>query len=294
MTLIPMFTPEYPGAIPFPCHVNNCYNPAGHGGVPNKPRAFILHTPEEPPDNYPGTPHWFQNPAAGGSTIYFVAFTGDVYQCLPETWGAIANGFNPGNPQRLSYPSWAAPYSLNWQTLSVEIEGYAAGIGQSMVIGGPQWNALVALVRDRCEAYGIPLDREHIMGHYQLSVDRTDPGLGFPWAAFIAAVKGEYDMKIAPWWTGRTLTAGKGEIDLYQDFGPGKVYDIRVVLDPSSTGSIIIRHGNQPQVDALVAGGLTRSASGMVVAGGQFATAAPFEVKGTVKVAYLAASGVIA
>jgi hypothetical protein len=111
-----------------------------------------------------------------------------VYQCVPESWGAIANGFNPGNPQRLSYPSWAGGFSLNWQTLSVEIEGYAHNIHNTMPVGGPQWQALLRLIRHRCGAWGIPLDREHIPGHYQLSVDRTDPGAKFPWDALTTAL----------------------------------------------------------------------------------------------------------
>src|SRR5207344_2431627 len=103
---------------------------------------------------------------------------------------AIANGLN-GKPR----PSWAHAGSLIWQTLNVEIEGYAATIQDTMVIGGPQWNALVALVRHRCKAWHIPMDRAHIMGHYELAVDRTDPGAGFPWVAFLAALNEEEDMK---------------------------------------------------------------------------------------------------
>ena len=188
--LIPTFAPDFPDAIVVPAEADNVYAPAGHGGVPNKPRAFVLHTPEEPADNYPGTPRWFQqyHPERRGSTHYFVSWAGDVYQCVPESWGAIANGFNPGNPQRLSYPSWAGGFSLNWQTLSVEIEGYAHNIHNTMIVDGPQWTALAALIRHRCAAWEIPLDREHIPGHYQLSVDRTDPGAKFPWDALMAAL----------------------------------------------------------------------------------------------------------
>ena len=71
------FTADYAAAIVFPCHETNCYNPAGHGGVENAPRAFVIHTPEEPADDYPGTPHWFAiyhvDPKQRGSTHYFVA-----------------------------------------------------------------------------------------------------------------------------------------------------------------------------------------------------------------------------
>jgi len=193
--LIPTFAADFPGAIVVPAEADNVYSPTGHGGVPNRPRAFVLHTPEEPADDYPGTPKWFQqyHPERRGSTHYFVSWTGDVYQCVPESWGAIANGFNPGNPQRLSYPSWAGGFSLNWQTLSVEIEGYAHNIHNTMIVGGPQWQALLRLIRHRCGAWGIPLDREHIPGHYQLSVDRTDPGAKFPWDALMRDLAGEED-----------------------------------------------------------------------------------------------------
>lgn len=192
MSLIPVFPADYPGAIVFPCDASNCYNPAGHGGVPNDPRAFILHTPEEPADGFPATPHWFAqyHPNQAGSTIYFVAYNGDVYQCLPESWAAIANGLN-GKPR----PSWALPGSLNWQTLNVEVEGYAGTIQDTLQVGGKQWNSLVKLIKHRCAHHKIPLDSAHIMGHYQLSIDRTDPGAKFPWNALMAALQ-EDDMTI--------------------------------------------------------------------------------------------------
>ena len=196
MTLVPTFTADYPGALVIPANLDNVYAPAGHGGVPNRPRAFIIHTPEEAADNNEVTPRWFQqyHPDMRGSTHYYQDNDGDVYQMVPEAWGAIANGFNPGIPQRLSYPAWAGPFSLNWQTLSVEVEGHAHNIGQTL--NNTQFQALVKLVRHRCSAYGIPLDREHVMGHYQLAVDRSDPGAGFPWPAFIEALQQEDDMAI--------------------------------------------------------------------------------------------------
>lgn len=183
---IPRFPPDYPSAIVFPAHEDNAYNPDAHGS-PNRPRAFVIHTPEEPADNYPGTPHWFAqyHPNQRGSTHYFVATNGDVYQCVPERWGAIANG-QDGKP----LPAWADKgTSLNWQTLSVEVEGYAASIQNTL--NAAQFDSLVRLVRHRCLHYGIPLGRDRIIGHYEVSINRTDPGAGFPWARFVEAVKGD-------------------------------------------------------------------------------------------------------
>lgn len=174
---------DYAGAIDFPAHPTNIM------GAPNWPKGWVVHTPEEKADGYPATPHWFaqEHPDRAGSTHYFVSYMGEVFQCVSEGSAAIANGVL-GKP----YPAWADPgISLNRQTLSVEVEGYAADIEETLIVGSAQWNALVKLVRDRCEHYGIPLDREHIIGHYEVANNRSDPGAGFPWEAFIAEIKEE-------------------------------------------------------------------------------------------------------
>jgi len=166
------FTAEYPNAIVYPAHETNYYTPEGHGGIPNWPRALFLHTPEEPADNYPYTPVFFADPNRQASTHYFVSYTGKVYQCVEERNMAIANGL-VGKP----LPRWADPNtSLNWQSLSIEIEGYAGSVGVTCQRGGPQWTALVAWIVDRCKAHGIPLDRDHVMGHYEVANNRSDPG----------------------------------------------------------------------------------------------------------------------
>lgn len=155
-----------------PADKTNYYSPISHGGVPNRPRALVLHTPEEPADEWESTPNYFAQPNRQASTHYYADSDGDWYQLVPEMCAAIANGLK-GRP----LPAWADPNtSLNWQTLSVEIEGYAASIHQTMPRGGPQWNAVVKWVADRCHKHAIPLDRQHVMGHYQLADNRTDPG----------------------------------------------------------------------------------------------------------------------
>lgn len=182
-----MFTADYPGAIVVPSHPTNQHTPESHGGVSNQPKAWFLHTPEEDADDNEGTPYYFANNAnLEASTHYYMDSDGDVYQCVPERNYAYANGLN-GKP----LPSWADPStSLNWQSLSVEIEGRAASIHDTMPIGGPQWNGLIKLIKHRAAAYNIPLDREHIMGHYQVSTARTDPGPKFPWDALMRDLKG--------------------------------------------------------------------------------------------------------
>lgn len=167
-----MNSDTFPNAIIYPAHNSNFYLPSGHGGVPNKPRGLVLHTPQEPADNYAYTPVFFADPNRQASTHYFVSFIGDLYQMVPENSMAIANGVI-GKP----YPSWADPAtSLNWQSLSIEIEGFAETIWQTCPRGSQQWNTVAIWVAVLCGKYHIPLDRAHVIGHYQVSNNRTDPG----------------------------------------------------------------------------------------------------------------------
>lgn len=179
----PSFVADYPSAFVYPAHPTNYYRPETHNGVPNFPNAWVLHTPEEPSDDNETTPAYFAIPGRAASTHYYLDSDGDVFQLVPEYCAAIANGLK-GKP----IPVWAQPTSLNWQTLSVEIEGYAHSIHQTMPVGGVQFNSLVELIKNRAHVWGIPLDRTHIMGHYELSIDRSDPGALFPWHDLMKAL----------------------------------------------------------------------------------------------------------
>ena len=181
------FSADYPGAIVVPSR-NYGYVAAGQH-LTNNPKAWCLHTPEEPADNVPQTPYYFAETNRDASTTYFVSYLGLVFQCVPESEGAYANAVE-GKP----YPVWAdSKVNLNLQTLSVEIEGYAATIHQTMPRGSVQWKALVDLMAHRCKARNIPPGRT--FGHYQVSVNRSDPGqLNIPLLITDVIAKMEDDM----------------------------------------------------------------------------------------------------
>jgi N-acetyl-anhydromuramyl-L-alanine amidase AmpD len=162
------FTSDYPGAIVV--EANNYGFVQDGQPVYNRPKSWCLHTPEEEADEYPATPYYFENTNRMASTHYFVSWLGFVFQMVPEIHGAYANGV-----RNKAYPPWADPtVNLNLQTLSVEIEGYAATIHQTMKRGGPQWNALIELLAHRCLEFNLnPVD---MIGHYQIADNRTDPG----------------------------------------------------------------------------------------------------------------------
>ncbi|HEX9841549.1 MAG TPA: peptidoglycan recognition family protein [bacterium] len=157
---------DYPGAIVWPAHESN------HLGPPCVIKGLILHTPEETADAHPGTPLYFAQPDKSASTQYFASYLGFIWQMVPENVAAIANGVL-GKP----YPAWANPgQSLNRQTTNIEIEGRAASIAQTMPRGSGQWKAVVNWCAYICKKYGIPADRAHIIGHYEVANNRSDPG----------------------------------------------------------------------------------------------------------------------
>lgn len=157
------FPPDFPGAIVVPA--------AHYGyGVANRPRGLCFHTPEEKADTDPHTPYYFATTSRPASTTWFVSWTGLVFQCVPANEGAYANAVE-GKP----YPSWADPWiNLNLQTESIEFEGYAATVGQTMVRGGPQWVSGVRLAAHRCKANGFTPDQ--FFRHSEVSIYRSDPG----------------------------------------------------------------------------------------------------------------------
>ena len=166
--------PDYPGAIWYPAHPSNWgYRDAAGRDFRNIPAAWVFHTPEEPADNYPSTPYYFGQPNRVASTTYFDSYLGFIWQCVEEQYGAYGNALI-GKPM----PSIFAPgLNLNLQTLSVEVEGCRATIMQTM--NERQWMALVNLIRARSPLYGIPLDRQHLLGHYEVASNRSDPGPEF-------------------------------------------------------------------------------------------------------------------
>lgn len=246
-----------PGAIWFPADPTNYYSYLNHAGVKNNPKGIVLHTPQEPANSYPSTPHYFQNPNLQASTHYFSAYTGDIYQMVNEEDAAIANGV-----KNKPYPSWADPlHSLNWQSVNVEIEGYDYNIQDTLIRGRPQWNGLLSLLSNRAAYYNIPLDREHIIGHYQVADDRSDPGAGFPWDALINDLQGGSDMfvrfnGVASYFTGKTYPIGPNNImALWTDFPAlphnAKAVELDVRISPTSNGEVVFKDGNKAYADAL-------------------------------------------
>ncbi len=173
---VPLWVPSTGQVIVKEAHESNY---GGYGRI-NEPRALVIHTPEEDAGDNEITPRWFQNPDANASTTVYTDDDGDLFQIVPEIECAWANGVKES--QRIwkgvvgASPPWRIPgVSYNCVTLSNEVEGRAHSIpakGHSE----KQWTTLVNWCNYATKKYGIPVDRDHIVGHYEIASHKTDPG----------------------------------------------------------------------------------------------------------------------
>ena len=127
------------------------------------------------------------------SIHYIVDRDGVVYCYIPEDRKAWHAGTG----------TWADPkYTDCMNTYSIGIEVMAIGSASDMAqylspseyaeidptfIGytEEQYIALKQLVTDICQRYGIPMDRQHIIGHEEYAPQKTDPGELFDWNRII-------------------------------------------------------------------------------------------------------------
>jgi len=177
-----LFTPDIPTVKVVPAHPDNVMRtswPNGQIEPKNNPKVIVLHTPEEPVDDNEFTPIYFsrrifdaQGNQRYASTHYYQDSDGDLYQMVPEKYGAIANGVQ-GKP----YPAGTDPtISLNYQSDTIEIEGYAAGMHRTCPPGSRQWDGTRNWIISCGLRKNIPIVRARVIGHYQVSAQRTDPG----------------------------------------------------------------------------------------------------------------------
>jgi len=75
---------------------------------------------------------------------------------------------------------------LNSNSIGIEHEGFVSEQDFPTI---RQYVATSALVRTLCSQYGIPIDREHIVGHDEIKATKSDPGPNWDWPFFIQLVK---------------------------------------------------------------------------------------------------------
>lgn len=157
---------DYPGAEWQPASTSN-YTAS------NRPSTYpvdyvIIHVTQE---TYPNTLSIFQNPQKKVSAHYLVrSADGHVAQCVREA--DIA--WHAGN------------WDYNTRSVGIEHEGW---VDQPAWFTDALYEQSAELTAAICAKYGLPKDRAHIIGHYEVpGTDHTDPGPNWDWTRYIRLV----------------------------------------------------------------------------------------------------------
>ncbi|MEV5383348.1 N-acetylmuramoyl-L-alanine amidase [Streptomyces sp. NPDC052721] len=115
----------------------------------------------------------FRDPGHGAAAHYIVRKDGRVTQLVRE----LDVAFHAGNRQ------------YNERSVGIEHEGF---VEDSSSFTDEMYAASARLTAAICERYGIPVDREHIIGHVEVpGTDHTDPGRFWDWDRYIRTVRAE-------------------------------------------------------------------------------------------------------
>ncbi len=166
------------------------------------PDVVVCHITE---GSYEGACSWLKNPNAQASAHFVVSRKGEITQLVDIRDTAWANGtsYTPSITEKST--STVVKYrntNANFYTVSIEHEGvYSSTQG---ALTKEQEEATVFLIKHidseikkiYGENYGLKFDREHIIGHYQISPASKPhcPGDKFPFDSIINKLNEEIEM----------------------------------------------------------------------------------------------------
>jgi hypothetical protein len=132
-----------------------------------------------------GTLAWFANPKSEVSAHFGVAQDGRVWQFVDIKNTAWANGILEQPDLSLPWLAECAARQINPNTRTISIEHEGDGVE---AMPESQYQATLALHRFLLAAAAIPADRQHIIGHCQITGRQRAncPGKSFPWARLLA------------------------------------------------------------------------------------------------------------
>lgn len=141
---------------------------AGRQG--KRPDLIIMHTTE---GNYDGAVSWLRRPGGNSSTHYIIS----------------ADGLRIAQLVKESDTAWTAGnYAYNLRSVNIEQEGYAGRGGFSDNL----YDSAGALVGQIAKRWGIPLDRQHVIGHGEVpNQDHSDPGPHYDFNRLLARARQE-------------------------------------------------------------------------------------------------------
>ncbi|MFX1499353.1 MAG: N-acetylmuramoyl-L-alanine amidase [Promethearchaeota archaeon] len=135
----------------------------------------------------------------GSSWHYGISKAGEIFQYCPNqfaTWHAGISWRNgvAYNPRGVKLDPNRLAFIVN-EKKNMNPNAYTVGIEHEGMTGEPWTEAMyqadVELIKWLCKKYNIPMDRNHIIGHYQIDhIDRPScPGSGLDWNKLFKMLK---------------------------------------------------------------------------------------------------------
>jgi N-acetylmuramoyl-L-alanine amidase len=137
-----------------------------HGRSGRAPLGIVLHTTD---GSFEAAAAWFSKPESGVSAHYLVALDGRVAQFVDEADTARHAG-------RVSNPTASIYDGTNPNLYTIGIEFEDGGDPHTVRRPAAQYEAGAELIAAVASRWGIPLDRDHVVGHRELTDRKACPG----------------------------------------------------------------------------------------------------------------------
>lgn len=159
-----------------------------------KPDMIVLHVCE---GTYQGSISWLCNPNSGTSSHYVTGKNGELDQLVDLDKASWCNGTAVTEGAMYDYRRSTNRLvrerrtNANYYTISIENEGYSYKDGCG-ALTEPQYQTVLKLCKELIAKYNIPVDREHIVGHYEIAPKEKPncPGSKFQWDRLMNDLKG--------------------------------------------------------------------------------------------------------
>lgn len=131
-------------------------------GRTGKPELIVIHIMA---GTLAGTDSWFASPASQVSAHYGIGVNGEIHQYVQEKDKA----WHAGRILNPSFSLYKPGINPNEYTIGIEHEGQ--DLSKNPLI---QLQTSANLTKDICTRWNIPIDRNHIIGHYQVFSDKPN------------------------------------------------------------------------------------------------------------------------
>jgi N-acetylmuramoyl-L-alanine amidase len=261
--------PDYAGAV---------WRPSPNfGSRTGTPQMVIIHTCE---GGYSGCWGFLGMASSGVSAHYVVAGDGsEISQLVRESDRAFHIGARYDCGLNSNAECGLNGVQANQFTIGIEHAGFAS---QTTWPTG-EIDASARLVCDITKGWGIPRDRQHIVGHGQLQpADRTDPGANWPWTTYIQKINAACGSTPGP--TGSIIIdsnnanndSAKGFITVSANwisststagyYGSGYWYALTQSISDAAAFSFFVDADQTKTIDAWWTGGSNRAPNATFVA----------------------------